>query len=879
MKIFLLNIFSDVVKFILSLRYKIKLKGIDKITKTKGVLILPNHPAEIDPVIISIFLWRKLQPRPIVLEDFYNMPVLNGFFKFIGALPMPDMETGRSQFKIRRINKTLDNMAKGLAEGKNYLMYPSGRLTRDGRETIGGASALHTLLEKASRANLLLARTRGLWGSSFSFAYEGKRPDLVKLFIRGAGILLKNLIFFTPRRKITIEFCENPTEFPKQGSRAEQNHWLENWYNEQGNERLNLVPYYFWSKKTPQIAGVKKASTVDVSNIPQEIKNGVIEEFAKMTGRDQKTIIPEMQLRKDLGLDSLEMADVIDWLDLRFGVLDVSLMDLTTVGAVMAIAAGNYSSQAEDVSLSQWEKVTERASVSSPEGKTIQESFLRSCDRMSKFQACADDLIGALSYKKMKIGALALANVIKKLPGKNIGIMLPASVGANITFLAATLAGKIPVMINWTLGERNLRHIVEISEIQIILTSLKFVDNLDNVAFDEIEHLLVFLEDLKREKINYKIKFAALINSLKSSDKLLEKLNLKNISENDTAVLLFTSGSETQPKGVPLSHKNLLTNIRDCSKVLRFSDEDVIYGFLPPFHSFGLTVTGLLPVLIGLRAAYYPNPTESRKLARGIKNWKATLVPGTPTFIAGIIKAAKKGQLDSVRIFVAGAEKASEELFNSVSSLGTGAKLLEGYGITECSPVVSITRPDEPPEGVGRPLDSVEVCVMDTNSREILPQGERGLFIVYGDSVFKGYYGKNSPNPFVEVNGKLWYNTGDLGFINENGALIIVGRLKRFIKIAGEMISLPAIEDVLKRRWQVDDDGNPKVAVEAKEKSGERPEIILFTTENISIDEANEFLRQSGVSNLSRITSIKKLDFIPLLGTGKTDYQSLKQLI
>lgn len=878
---FLLKIFSDVVRFILSLRYKIELKGLDKIEKTTGVLVLPNHPAEIDPVIMSILLWRKLQPSPIVLEDFYNMPVLNKFFKLIGALPMPDMETGRSQFKIRRINKTLDAIANGLSAGKNYLIYPSGRLTRDGQEIIGGASALHSLLEKAPRANILLARTRGLWGSSFSYAFDGKRPDLVKRMLFGALILFLNLLFLTPRRKVTIEFLENPKDFPRSGTRAQQNHWLENWYNELGAEQLQLVPYYFWTKKVPKITGEISEKKIDVSDIPQEIQKGVIDEFVRMTGRTPEAIKPEMQLRKDLGLDSLEMADVIDWLDLRFGVLDVSLVDLTTVGAVMLIAAGKFygDEKNENNKISGWGKINVQVKILPPNGKTIQECFLNNCERMKNHPAIADDLSGVLSYKKVKIAALALAGAIKNLPGNKIGIMLPASVGANIVFAAVSLAGKIPVMINWTLGEKNLRHVVEIADIKVILTSMRFVDNLDNVAFDEIEDLLIFLEDLKREKINLKCKIAALLNSLKATDKLLSKFNLNNVSENDTAVLLFTSGSEAKPKGVPLSHKNLLTNIRDCSKVLNFRGEDVLYGFLPPFHSFGLTVTSLLPMLTGLRAAYYPNPTESRKLARGIKNWKITLVPGTPTFVAGIIKAARENQLNSVRIFVAGAEKAPDDLFRAVDNLKTNAKLLEGYGITECSPVVSITRPSEPAEGVGRPLDSVEVCVMDLETRKILELGARGLFLVRGDSVFNGYYGKNPPNPFVEIDGKSWYNTGDLGFINENGALIIVGRLKRFIKIAGEMISLPAIEDALKIKLPADEEGKPKIAIDAREEAGKRPEIILFTTENISVEEANGILRQSGIGNLSRIGKVEILEEIPLLGTGKIDYQTLKKYI
>ncbi len=878
---FLLIILSDCVRFVLSLRYKIELIGLEKIKNNKGIIILPNHPAEIDPVIMSIFLWRKFQPNPIVLEDFYNMPVLNRFFKLINALPMPDMETGRSQFKLRRIDKTLDEMTKGLAEGKNFLLYPSGRLTRDGREIIGGASALHTLLQKSPNSNLLFARTRGLWGSSFSYIYENKRPDLVKRILVGAGILLMNLFIFTPRRKITIEFLENPEEFPKNTSRTEQNHWLEYWYNLPGVEPLQLVPYSRWTMKIPEIADVQKQDIIDISDVPDSIKKGVIDEFVKMTKRTPESIQPAMHLGKDLGLDSLEMADVIDWLDLRFDVQDVSLVDLTSVGAVMTIAAGSHTETEEtpDEKISQWGEDKIRPSVLPPEGKTIQESFLRVCDRMKNCQACADNLSGVLSYKKTKLAALVLASVIKKLPGERIGIMLPASVGANIIFLAVSLAGKIPVMINWTLGERNLRHIIEISGIEVILTSMKFVDNLDNVAFDEIEHLLIFLEDLKREKINLKIKLDALFNSLKPADKLLKQLNLNSISEEDTAVILFTSGSEAMPKGVPLSHKNILTNVRDCSTILNFNDKDVLYGFLPPFHSFGLTVTSLLPILIGLRSAYYPNPTESRKIARGIKNWKVTIIPGTPTFIRGIINAAKEKQLNSTRIFVAGAEKAPEELFRAVENLNIGAKLLEGYGITECSPAVSIIRPDEKPEGVGRPVDSVEVCVVDVDTHIKMSQGERGLFLVHGESVFKGYYEKNPPNPFIELDGKLWYNTGDLGFVSESGSLVIVGRLKRFIKIGGEMISLPAIETALRNKWQSRDEETEKIAVTAKEEEGNRPEIYLFTTEEISVNETNDVLREDGFGNLSRISIVKKIDEIPILGTGKTDYQSLKKLI
>jgi len=190
-----------------------------------------------------------------------------------------------------------------------------------------------------------------------------------------------------------------------------------------------------------------------------------------------------------------------------------------------------------------------------------------------------------------------------------------------------------------------------------------------------------------------------------------------------------------------------------------------------------------------------------------------------------------------------------------------------------------MSRPSEKTEGVGRPVDSVKVCVVDVDTHRKMSQGERGLFLVHGESVFKGYYGKKPPNPFIELDGKLWYNTGDLGFVSETGSLIIVGRLKRFIKIGGEMISLPAIETALRNKWHSNNGETENIAINAKEDDGKRAEIYLFTTDVISVDEANNALREAGFGNLSRISFVKKIDEIPILGTGKTDYQSLKKMM
>ncbi len=883
-------IFRFFVKILLSLRYKVEIIGLDSIDIKKGFLILPNHPAEIDPVILTAFLGTKFDPRPIVLEDFFNSPALHWLFKMLRALPLPNIEEGRSEFKALRIKNTLEEIKLGLENGDNILLYPSGRLSRNGEEKIGGASALHTLLKENPDADILLARTKGLWGSSFSWIFENDRPDLRDRFLFSAKVLLINLLFFTPRRKVVIEIEKLPESFQRNGDKIIQNQFLEKWYDFYGKESLTLISYNLWTRSLPEISEKILKEVSDIKNVSEEIQKGVCEEFARMKKCKPEEISSGMDLRSDLGLDSLEIADVMSWLDDKFEVVDVSLTELTTVGAVMELAAkiplNKGSEEVVDFQISNnkfqitkdWTN-TNRPEVALSEGKIIQECFLKTCDKMGKTAACADNISGILSYKKLKIGVLLLADVIRELPGKRVGVMMPSSVGADVVTLAIMLAGKVPVMINWTLGIRNLNHVIEVSEIETILTSMKFLDNLDNVSFGgEIFKLFVFLENIKNKKLGLNKKIKAVYNSGKSAEKLLKYLKLKKVSEKDEAVVLFTSGSEAVPKGVPLTHQNILTNIKNSITEISFNKKDTVYAFLPPFHSFGLTATLFLPILSGLKVVHYPNPTEARKLTKGIKKWKITLVFGTPTFHAGILKAASPNQLDSVRLFVAGAEKAPDSLYKNIKNLPGNSQLLEGYGITECSPIVSVHRFGEPAEGVGRPLPGVDVLIVDIETQKPILQTEQGMILVSGKSVFKGYLGKNPPNPFVVINEKKWYITGDLGYLSKNGAIIIAGRLKRFVKIGGEMISLPAIEEVLKEEWPPDDDG-PVVAIEAYEIEGQRPKIVLFTKENIEVDYANKLLNSAGFGNIVKISEVRKIETVPLLGTGKTDYKFLKNLM
>jgi len=501
---------------------------------------------------------------------------------------------------------------------------------------------------------------------------------------------------------------------------------------------------------------------------------------------------------------------------------------------------------------------------------------------MNGFTACVDQISGEASYSKLKLGVILLADAIRKFPGERIGIMMPASVAVNVVVLATLLAGKVPVMINWTLGGRNLRSVVEQSKIQVTLSSWSFIDRLENAELDGLDDQIVLLEEMRRNFSSF-AKLKAYLRSHKKTRSLLKTFRVDKIKPDDSAVVLFTSGTESFPKGVPLSHKNILSNQRGAYKLVEAAGDDILLGALPPFHSFGFSVTGIFPLLAGLRTAFTPNPTDGKKMATAIEQWKISLICLAPTFLKNVLRVASEKQLKSVRLVVTGAEKTAEELLEKLSSLNPQAILIEGYGITECAPILTLNPPDQPTQGVGRPLEDVHLKIVHPETLKSVELGKQGLILARGPNIFKGYLDPNLPSPFVDSDHHSWYQTGDLGYLDERGYLTLSGRLKRFIKIGGEMVSLLAIEESLVQSaaafgWQLDPDVL-SLAVCAVEEEGKKSEIHLFTTFQVTADAVNQVLRESGMSNLIKIRSVIKVPFIPLLGSGKIDYRRLNSQI
>ncbi len=330
---------------------------------------------------------------------------------------------------------------------------------------------------------------------------------------------------------------------------------------------------------------------------------------------------------------------------------------------------------------------------------------------------------------------------------------------------------------------------------------------------------------------------------------------------------------------MPLSNDNILSNLRSALSFIDLYSDDIIFGILPPFHSFGFTVSGILGLVSGVRVFFSPDPTDGKRLANSFARWHVTIMCGAPTFIKGMLKAATKEQLASMRLCVTGAEKAPPELFEMLRNFEKPDCLIEAYGITECSPGITMNPIGGVSKGVGVALPGIDLLIVHPETEAVLPTGERGLILVRGPNVFKGYLNPGISSPFTTVKGEQWYKTGDLGFLDTEGILTISGRMKRFIKMGGEMVSLASIEDALlqmasRKKWPSED--GPALAVCAKETPGEKTKIFLFTRFELSVDEVNVSLKEAGFSNLVKVSNVTKLPEIPIMGTGKINYRKLE---
>ncbi len=505
--------------------------------------------------------------------------------------------------------------------------------------------------------------------------------------------------------------------------------------------------------------------------------------------------------------------------------------------------------------------------------------FIRTAKRNWSSFCMADSTGKELTYGRALVGSLLLSRWIKKhCPHESIiGLLLPASVGGALANIAVLMSGRVSVNLNFSAGREAMESAIGQCGIRTILTSRKF---LEKAKIDEMRGM-VFLEDVMNEIRPIQKVLTMLMAFFLPSIILKRFIGHGNIKPEDLATVIFSSGSTGAPKGIMLSHHNIISNIEGFSQVFRLSKKDRLMGVLPFFHSFGFTGTIWFPLISGFGAVFHPNPMDAKTIGEMVSKYKATILLSTPTFCSAYIRKCSTEELSSLRYVIVGAEKLRGSFARAFKDK-YGIDLLEGYGCTEMGPVVSVNTPDvedgtvrqrgSKPGTVGHPIPGVIAKVVDIDTGEPLPCDMEGMLLVRGPNRMMGYLGQPEKTEKVLRDG--WYITGDIASIDEDGFITITDRLSRFSKIGGEMVPHVKIEDIINGLL-----GEAPCAVTAipDVDRGERL-IVLHTSKEMSPEALWQRLCQTDLPRLwiPRREDIYYVEAIPTLGTGKVDMRQVK---
>jgi acyl-[acyl-carrier-protein]-phospholipid O-acyltransferase / long-chain-fatty-acid--[acyl-carrier-protein] ligase len=521
-------------------------------------------------------------------------------------------------------------------------------------------------------------------------------------------------------------------------------------------------------------------------------------------------------------------------------------------------------------------------------------SFLRTAKACGG-QTAVLETRACLTYHRLLAGALLFTRHLRTQLSaqQHIGILLPSSAGSVLANLTVLMQGKTVVNLNYTSPLEVISASVQRADIQTILTSRRFLKKLENRGIDLTplgeQVKLIPLEELG-EQISSKKRLWAYLQARFLPVWLLRSLYFHKSRLDDTAAILFSSGSEGTPKGVMLSHANLMGNLKQIAAILNPNEEDVILNALPAFHAFGLTVTTFMPLIEGIPMVCQPDPMDARAVGQLVAQYKVTLLLGTSTFLRIYTKSRKVLPLmfQSLRIVVAGAERLSEEVRKSFKEK-FNKDIYEGYGATETSPVTSVNILDillsysgevqigNKPGTVGLPLPGARVKIVDPETLTELPVGEAGLVLIGGTQIMQGYLKdpEKTAQVIVEQHGVRWYKSGDKGHLDEDGFLTILDRYSRFAKLGGEMVSLGAVETELTKLFD-----HPELEILAvtipEQSKGEK--IVLLIAGEVDIDSLRTQVLKSGINPLMQPKEYLKVAAIPKLGTGKVDFTAAKRL-
>lgn len=481
----------------------------------------------------------------------------------------------------------------------------------------------------------------------------------------------------------------------------------------------------------------------------------------------------------------------------------------------------------------------------------------------------------------------ALAQHLKRtVQAKRVGIVLPPGAGSTIANLAVQCAGKVPVNLNFTAGRTAVAHALKAAQIDVVISADAMREKVKDFPWPE--RTLDFRKEMvalggKRAILPWLVAAWVLPNQW-----MADLLGLPKYGDREEAGLLFTSGSSGEPKGVVLSHRNILANCWQISSLSILPDTASILACLPIFHSFGFTVTLWYPMLRGCRVVSVPSPLDTRKIIDAIREEEVSVIVGAPTFLRPLVKKASAADFRSLNLAVSGAEKLPDDLFRAFKEK-FHLEIMQGYGLTETSPVSNVNQPHPPiatetgtPQAgkllgsVGRLLPGMTARIVDPETEEMRAATETGMVWLRGSNIFEGYL--DDPEKTAAAMRHGWFVTGDLGRFDEDGFLHIEGRLSRFSKLGGEMVPHGTIEQKIVEAFDLDQSAGYAIAVMGVPDANKGEALVLLTTLEVGVDDLREKLIAVGLPNLWVPRIVERVDSIPVLGTGKLDLNGCRQM-
>ncbi len=551
------------------------------------------------------------------------------------------------------------------------------------------------------------------------------------------------------------------------------------------------------------------------------------------------------------------------------------------------ISADKLKQRVFDISIDSWQAYASDL-------PNLGRAWVQAVKREPSGIAMVDGSHKPLSPAKALATAITLSKHVKtNCPDDAVGLLLPTSMGGVLANMAATIAGKIIVNLNYTASVDAILYAMDQSKITIIYTSKRFVKKLEQKGVD-VEKMLanravLYLEDIF-EALNKKAIIGRFLVVRLLPAWLLSAMYVSSKPSDSTAVIIFTSGSEGLPKGVQLSHANILANLKQISEVFDPQEDDVILACLPLFHAFGLTVTQFMPLIESIPMVCHPDPTDAPGMAKMVAKYRATMMCSTSTFLRLYCKNNRVHPLmfESLRVVVAGAERLNPQIRDAFA-LKFNKAIYEGYGATETTPVASVNIPDRlsfsdwtVQKGnklgtVGLPLPGTSFKIVDPNTFEELPTGEEGMILVGGAQVMQGYLDNPEKTQSVikELDGIRWYVSGDKGKLDSDGFLTIVDRYSRFAKVGGEMISLGAVEAAIFDVLESDEIEIVAVGL-PDDKKGEK--VVVLSSHDLDYSELKQKLLASGINPLLIPAELFCVVEVPKLGSGKVDFSWSKKL-